>query len=44
MFSSIKPKADLDVLFARGTDIEASGRFKSTLAFNHYKKQYTHFT
>ena len=39
MFSSIKPKADLDVLFARGTDIQASGRFKSTLAFNNFTKQ-----
>ena len=38
MFSSIKPKADLDILFARGTDIEASGRFKCTLAFNNFKK------
>ena len=39
MFSSIRPKADLEVLFARGTDIQASGRFKSTLAFNNFKKQ-----
>ena len=38
MFSSFKPKANLDVLFARGTDIEASGRFKCTLAFNNFKK------
>ena len=37
MFSSIKPKADLNVLFARGTDLEASGRFKHTLAFNNFK-------
>lgn len=39
MFSSIKPKADLDVLFTRGTDIEASGRFKCTLAFNNFTKK-----
>ena len=39
MFSSIKPKANLDILFARGTDLQASGRFKSTLAFNNFKKQ-----
>ena len=38
MFSSFKPKADLNVLFARGTDLEASGRFKCTLAFNNFKK------
>ena len=39
MFSSIKPKANLDILFARGTDFQASGRFKSTLTFNNFKKQ-----
>ena len=39
MFSSIKPKANLDILFARGTDLQASGRFKSTLAFINFKKQ-----
>ncbi|WP_431030208.1 methyl-accepting chemotaxis protein [Lysinibacillus sp. LZ02] len=36
MFSSIKPKADLDLLFERGTDLNATGRFKQTLAFNHF--------
>ena len=39
MFSSIKPKANLEILFARGTDIQASGRFKSTLVFNNFKQQ-----
>ena len=39
MFSSFKPKADLDVIFARGTDIQASDRFKGTLAFNNFNKQ-----
>ena len=38
MLSSFKPKADLNILFARGTDLQASGRFKETLAFNHFKK------
>ncbi|MGM9943448.1 MAG: methyl-accepting chemotaxis protein [Lysinibacillus sp.] len=39
MFSLFKPKADLDVLFERGTNIQASGRFKSTLAFNNFNKK-----
>ena len=39
MFLSIKPKVDLNVLLERGTDIQASGRFKCTLAFNNFKKQ-----
>ncbi|MEG0259779.1 MAG: protoglobin domain-containing protein, partial [Lysinibacillus sp.] len=36
MFSSIRPKADLDELLQRGTDLNASGRFNKTLAFNHF--------
>ncbi len=39
MFSSMKPKADLDTLFARGTDLNVSGRFKHTLAFNHFQQK-----
>lgn len=36
MFSTIKPKANLNDLMARGTDLEVSGRFKETLAFNNF--------
>ncbi|RUL53982.1 globin-coupled sensor protein [Lysinibacillus antri] len=36
MFSSLKPKANLDQLFQRGTDIQASGRFLKTLEYNHF--------
>jgi len=39
MFSSIKPKADLEDLFRRGTDIESTGRFAQTLAFNNFTKE-----
>ncbi|MEO4054884.1 globin-coupled sensor protein [Solibacillus sp. CAU 1738] len=39
MFSLIKPKADLQDLFARGTDLKnATGRFAETLAFNHFNQ------
>lgn len=36
MFSTIKPKANLNDLMARGTDLGVSGRFKETLAFNNF--------
>lgn len=36
MFSSIRPKAELDELFQRGTDLGATGRFNQTLAFNNF--------
>ena len=39
MFSSIKPKADLQDLFARGTDLKATGRFHETLAFNNFTQK-----
>ncbi|WP_332650199.1 globin-coupled sensor protein [Lysinibacillus sp. 54212] len=38
MFSTIKPKADLNDLFSRGTDIPAVGRFYDTLVFNNFKQ------
>lgn len=38
MFSSLKPKADLKDLFARGTDLKASGRFLETLVFNNFRQ------
>lgn len=38
MFSALRPKADLKDLFARGTDLEATGRFAQTLAFNNFKQ------
>lgn len=37
--ATIRPKMDMDQLFKRGTDIETSGRFKNTLAYNHFHKQ-----
>lgn len=37
MFSKLKPKAELQDLFERGTDIHASERFLHTLTFNHFK-------
>ncbi|KOY83576.1 CZB domain-containing protein [Lysinibacillus macroides] len=37
MFSSIRPKAELDELLKRGTDLHATGRFHQTLAFNHFQ-------
>lgn len=36
MFSSIKPKANLEDLFQRGTDLPSTGRFALTLAFNNF--------
>ncbi|MFJ7737413.1 methyl-accepting chemotaxis protein [Lysinibacillus sp. NPDC097287] len=36
MFSSIRPKAELEELLKRGTDLGATGRFKKTLAFNNF--------
>ena len=38
-FTSIKPKANLDDLFSRGTDLPATGRFKETLAFNNFTQK-----
>ncbi len=38
MFSTLRPKADLKDLFARGTDLETSGRFAQTLSFNNFKQ------
>ncbi len=39
MFSSIRPKAELDELLMRGTNLNATGRFNTTLAFNHFNSQ-----
>ncbi|KPN97168.1 methyl-accepting chemotaxis protein [Lysinibacillus sp. ZYM-1] len=39
MFSSIRPKAELEELLKRGTDLHATGRFHQTLAFNHFNSQ-----
>ena len=39
MFSKLKPKAELQDLFERGTDLSAAPRFQNTLAFNNFKKQ-----
>ncbi|GED62940.1 methyl-accepting chemotaxis protein [Lysinibacillus fusiformis] len=39
MFSSIRPKAELEELLKRGTDLRATGRFHQTLAFNHFNSQ-----
>ncbi|MFT9816498.1 methyl-accepting chemotaxis protein [Lysinibacillus sp. NPDC056185] len=39
MFSSIRPKAELDELLKRGTNLNATGRFNKTLAFNHFNTQ-----
>ncbi|KMY32252.1 chemoreceptor protein [Lysinibacillus xylanilyticus] len=36
MFSSIRPKAELEELLKRGTNLNATGRFNKTLAFNHF--------
>lgn len=38
MISVFKPRAHLDDLLKRGTDIEASGRFLKTLQYNHFTK------
>ncbi|WP_409369512.1 globin-coupled sensor protein [Lysinibacillus sp. 38-6] len=39
MFSSIRPKAELEELLKRGTNLSATGRFHQTLAFNHFHSQ-----
>lgn len=39
MFSFIKRKVDNDILWKRGTNIQASNRFKSTLIFNNFNNQ-----
>lgn len=39
MFSSIRPKAELEELLKRGTNLNATGRFNKTLAFNHFNTQ-----
>lgn len=39
MFSSIRPKAELEELLKRGTNLSATGRFNKTLAFNHFNQQ-----
>ncbi|WP_445683580.1 methyl-accepting chemotaxis protein [Solibacillus sp. FSL R7-0668] len=39
LFSALKPKAELQDLFERGTDLSATGRFQETLAFNHFNSQ-----
>lgn len=36
MFTRIRPKAELEELFKRGTDLGATGRFNKTLAFNNF--------
>ena len=36
MLSKLKPKAELNQLFERGTDIQANGRIKETLTFNNF--------
>ncbi|HWI47716.1 MAG TPA: globin-coupled sensor protein [Rummeliibacillus sp.] len=37
MFTSIRPKLEMNQLLERGTDISIEGRFKETLAFNHFE-------
>ena len=39
MFSRFKPKAELQDLFERGTDLNATARFKKTLIFNNFKQR-----
>lgn len=39
MFSFIKRKVDNDILWKRGTNIQSSNRFKSTLIFNNFNNQ-----
>ncbi|MFJ5766586.1 methyl-accepting chemotaxis protein [Lysinibacillus sp. NPDC093210] len=39
MFSSIRPKAELNELLKRGTNLSATGRFNKTLAFNYFNSQ-----
>ncbi|MEK4425369.1 methyl-accepting chemotaxis protein [Solibacillus sp. FSL K6-1523] len=38
MFSKFKPKAELQDLFERGTDLTATSRFLKTLTFNNFKQ------
>ena len=38
MLSKLKPKADLNQLFERGTDLVANGRIRETLSFNHFNQ------
>ena len=42
MFSKLKPKADIEQLFERGTDIEVNGRIKHTLHYNNFKQKDAH--
>ncbi|MER1985952.1 MAG: methyl-accepting chemotaxis protein [Solibacillus sp.] len=39
MFSALKPKAELSDIFARGTNLKATGRFHETLVFNNFQQQ-----
>lgn len=39
MLASIRPKAEVKDLLKRGTDLTATGRFKETLAFNHFTEK-----
>ncbi|WP_102692017.1 globin-coupled sensor protein [Rummeliibacillus pycnus] len=39
MFTSIRPKLEMNQLLERGTDISIEGRFKETLAFNHFTQK-----
>lgn len=36
--ATIRPKMDIEQLFLRGTDINTVGRFKETLAYNHFNQ------
>lgn len=36
---TIRPKLDIEQLFKRGTDLNATGRFQETLAYNHFQAQ-----
>ena len=38
MLSKLKPKADLNQIFERGTDLVANGRIRETLVFNHFNQ------
>lgn len=39
MFSALKPKAELSDIFARGTDLNVTGRFHETLVFNNFQQR-----
>lgn len=39
MFTTLKPRAHLEDLMQRGTDINATGRFLETLKYNNFKQQ-----